>query len=239
MKTIILAAFLACAVPCLAQSVAAPIISSYVPPAAGGFTRLDTARAEGYFIAPGTQTASITISSGAKILLVWPTWQVQTRVDSVRIGTTKLTAENWQTGFGLSAELYYLVNPSTGAQTITVYRSGTSQGDAFIFAETYSGVSTSTPFGSSTPSAVNSGTGASLTVTSASGELGLVCVVLTGAITGLTDAGTGQTRVQTWVNSTNDASAVSQMPGAASISIGYTWTGSHNYSIIAVSMKPQ
>ena len=134
-------------------------------------------------------------------------------------------------------ELWYLLNPSTGANTLAVNFDNSCS--IATVATSYYNVNQTTPFGTAvtTDSAGSSVTSSSLTVTSAANE-----TVIDGLSTffDTQTAGSGQTELGKMDRNPggNQVTASSEEAGAASVDMTWSWTTAGRSAAVGVSMKP-
>jgi len=131
----------------------------------------------------GTGTVTLSHTTGTasnRLLLVGVSFQKNgvagRQVNSVAYGSQSLMkVRNHESSDGEDrVEIWRLVNPSSGAATITVTMGGTNPESIIVGAATFSGVNQSTPLGTEAVAAARDGTGAghpSVSVSSATGEL--------------------------------------------------------------------
>lgn len=136
-------------------------------------------------------------------------------------------------------ELWYLVNPATGTNTLVLNLSTSMQVQAVI--SSYTGVHQSTPLGTAV-GADGVSTGPSVIVGSAGDELvvdGLGFYKDPAAASTLTP-GAGQTRNGTQVSFANNFvhGSSSREAGAASVTMSWTSSQSDNWVLVAVPIKP-
>lgn len=128
---------------------------------------------------------------------------------------------------------YTLVNPTTGAQTVTATYAGT-QGNMRIGVATYTGVDQTTPVGTANIATGNSTT-PSVNITSASGEL--VVDGMTQVANANATAGASQT--ERWDLAGAEVSvAGSEEAGAATTTMSWTLPGSTSWHIGGIPFKP-
>lgn len=119
----------------------------------------------------------------------------------------------------LRAEIYYLVNPPTGSNTVAVTWTNSTSG-AFS-AMSFYGVSRNTPIFSTSPTTQSVTTGnPSLSVPGMSGGIAIDALAMDNTDTGLT-VGASQTQV---VNSSTWHGASSYEPWSTGTTIAMTWT---------------
>jgi len=139
-----------------------------------------------------------------------------------------------QRGF-IRVEYWYLLNPPTGTNDVVVTLSDSPMNLACA-ASSYFGVNQTTPHGTES-TATGVGTGPSVSVQSASGEL--VVDVMACADTGHVSVGSGQTLRGVADNGTTEAvCAVSDEAGATSVTMSHTIGAANDWAIIGVSLRP-
>ncbi|QTN31576.1 DUF11 domain-containing protein [Akkermansiaceae bacterium] len=138
------------------------------------------------------------------------------------------------------SEIWYLINPPSGAGTVTVATAGAGATDDEIVVgvSTFSGVNQANPFGTAV-SAIGSSGPATVNVSSASGELVFDTVALDDSRR--VTVGSGQ--AQQWNLNTDNAGdgvsgAGSTEPGASSVTMSWTLTNNDDWAICAVPIKP-
>lgn len=161
---------------------------------------------------------------------------------SVTYGASTLTSagqinsNNQPDGF---AQLFYLIAPSSGANTITVTNTGGQQRDLTGGSLSFTGVDQTTPL-ANTNTNFGSGTNPTVTITSASGNM-----VVDAVVCGSPLISSGQTLQ--WMNNLNGNTgagnaAQSTASGASSVTMSYTsnsdWWGIIGASIQAASVAP-
>ncbi len=147
---------------------------------------------------------------------------------------TKLTGRSCDTSSGCEDELWYLVNPATGTNTISVTLSGASNIGAG--AATYYNVDQTTPLGAATTNSGNSTGAASVTVSSTTNQLVIDAFAANGFGTWANDP----TQTQSWLNTSNVISGGSRKSGSSAITT-MTWnnTGtSDQWAEIVVPLNP-
>lgn len=134
------------------------------------------------------------------------------------------------------AELWVLVNPDTGANTVSVTFSSLDGTDAVceIGSVSFTGVDQVTPYDGYTDS-VGTGTSTSITVTSKTGDMVLGSVVAGGTLA-------SPTQTSRWLANINTASAggnggQSTAPGAPSVDVGYAIPGGDFWVMLGVNVR--
>lgn len=136
-------------------------------------------------------------------------------------------------------ERWRLIAPATGAKSIVVTFTGPGISYA-IAARSYYDVNQTTPLGTSATASANSGTNATVDVTSATGELVIDAVGVTEPATTAT-VGSGQTQRSNVVSSggfTDQRCATAEEDGATSVTMNWTLGASAMWSIIGSPLKP-
>ncbi|MEK7165653.1 MAG: hypothetical protein AAB874_02500, partial [Patescibacteria group bacterium] len=179
-----------------------------------------------------------TTTSANRILIVGVALRNNTAVSSITYNGTNLTKirSDFETTFNdARSELWYMVNPDTGTNTvaITAASSTTIEGGAV----TYSGVNTADPLinNNGANSAGTIGTTATVNLTSAPGETVVDSVSLQSANTSLTVGG-GQTQRVNLVG-TAGALGMSQEVGADTTTMSWTFTTSDYWTISTVGIR--
>ena len=153
-------------------------------------------------------------------------------VGNITYGGSNFTKVMATTNGTLSSELWQLVNPPTGTNTVTITRLG-SGGSLFAGAATFSGVNQTTPL-SSTTSATGNGFNATNAITSATNEI-VFDTVSTINNKPLVE-GLGQ--IELWNLNTTDASAASINTGNNSVIVSWNLPSKGRWIDIATSVKP-
>jgi hypothetical protein len=189
-----------------------------------------------------TLSWSHTTSGSDRILIVGVSIRNESSetVSTVTYGTGNLTFVGSATNGTLSrAEIWQLVNPATGTNTVTVTLSGNSK---FVGgAATFTGVHQTTPLGTFA-SATGNSTTPSVNVTSAEGE---AVVDTLAQRNSATTAAADSSQTERWnavtsggTNATNVRGAGSTEPGAGTVTMSWTLTSSRPWAIGAVPLKP-
>lgn len=147
--------------------------------------------------------------------------QALTKIGSVTPGTAP------------TSEIWYLLNPPTGANTVSVTFSGTV--DAVAGSTSWKGVNQTTPLGTYTSASGNS-ISPSVTVSSATGEI-VVDALATGPVTTTDIVSSGQVQLYNTYGGNNRGTG-SQEAGSASTSMSWTQNISERWAISAVPIKP-
>jgi hypothetical protein len=183
----------------------------------------------------GVSSLSNSFDAGAaNYLRIWVIAEGGVSVTSISFGaqTPTLIASS---GNGDILGCYQLLSPTSGSQTITVNLNGTSGRCAF-YAESRSGVDTSTPSG--TPAtATGESTTAAATATSAAGQLVSGIVHVSGS--SLTSDG-GQTQREIsldWLSAGRSFGAA-ENAGAASTTLTWTMSGTETWYVAAIPILP-
>lgn len=136
-------------------------------------------------------------------------------------------------------QIWRLINPASGTANIVVNGTGIASGDAVhVGATTFTGVNQTTPLGT-LANAIGTGTTASVTATSAVGEIVFATLSLDDSRLAVSGAG----QVDLWngfagtLSSDGVRSVASLKAGAASVASTWT-TGSDAWAALAVSIKP-
>jgi hypothetical protein len=138
-------------------------------------------------------------------------------------------------------EMWYLIAPSTGTNNVVVTLSGGATARFVVGAVSFTNVDQTSPLGTF-QSANNSTATASVTVTSAPGELVVGALAKRISTEGAT-VGAGQTEYWNRVTSNatatnNEWGAGSTKPGATSVIISWTFSTSRPWAVGAVPLKP-
>jgi hypothetical protein len=187
---------------------------------------------------PGSTTFSVshTTGSGLNRLMLVGISQKNKLVNSVTYGGVPMTLVGEEISNGNARmHLYMLLNPTPGTADVVVNLSANPDKGIVVSATTFTGVNQTTPLGIFNSATANSNS-PTVTVSSATGEL--VFDVMTMRQQTIT-VGAGQT--QRWnVNAGGEiyGGAGSTKPGAASITMSWTPSGSKEWAIGAVSIKP-
>jgi hypothetical protein len=226
---ILLIPFLVAAGP-VQQKHLAVIAALNVAAPGGGEIALDaTSESEGY----GTsRTWSHTIAGDNRLLVVG----VATRFSSGPTGVTwngdTMTLLD-EDGSILYTSLYYILSPDTGTHDIVA--SFSENMSCATGAISFTGVAQSSTFG--TP--VNNAATAETLSTTISGATNDWCVDVIAIRSGAAPTViAGQTERANIAEGTAVSLGMSTEPGAASVTMGWTWTGSVQANITAVAIKP-
>jgi hypothetical protein len=140
-----------------------------------------------------------------------------------------------------TVQLFYLVNPSSGAAYNTVFTFTTTINVILGGCSSFSGVDQSTPLGTAVTNNTT-GTSSAVTATSATGEMVIDFQVTSSNLTArsFTQAA-GQT--SNWkqydTSGANCSGGSSREAGAATVAMGWSWSGAAEYQALsAVSIKP-
>ena len=196
-------------------------------------------------VAKATQVASYTwkhtVGVGSnKFLIVGVAYDEasSTKVSNVSFGSQAFTRLNGTTpgGGGGSIEVWYLLNPDSGAKFIKVNMSGATTPTA-AGAVSYFGVDQSNPISASATSAATS-TGAIVLVASATNKI--VIDFLSKRSVEAPVVGAGQSQIlrnftaigsDTWIASSKES-------GASTVNMSWSWGVSRRYGIVATSLNP-
>ena len=180
-----------------------------------------------------------TVGSGSdRLLMVGVSSSVAAHtVTSLTYGAASLTFLGRRQSASVDTELWYLVAPAVGADTITVTLSAAARivGGAVSF----TGVHQTTPLGSYTSDTATSAS-PSVTVSSAEGEAVIDCLAAQGNA-GSATVGSGQTQrwnINTGTGSSFVIGAGSTEPGASSVTMSWTLESSKEWALGAVAIKP-
>lgn len=123
--------------------------------------------------------------------------------------------------------IFRLIAPDTGSNTVQVSWTGSQYPSGVAIS--YTGVDQTTPEDSVTANTSSSGTSFSNAISSETDDLVLACYSVNNNTTPLTATGSGTSRAET--GSTPFTSVgVSDAAGAASVTTGWSWSGSNRYS---------
>lgn len=192
----------------------------------------------------GTTTtfAHTVASSGVgKILIVGTSCKYTTGrwVSGITYGGDALAKKTRYAWFGGTQylELWYLVNPPTGANNVIVTYNG-NVNDVCVSAS-YTGVDPTSPFGTLTNAG---GTGTALAAPSVTSELGQLVIdiaTVERAAAPTVTAGAGQTeRVKKYETTSLLWAGISEEAGAASVDMTWGQGDSRGWAILAVPLKP-
>jgi hypothetical protein len=159
---------------------------------------------------------------------------------TAKVGSTSMTSIaklspilSTATGWYFTVFAFQLLNPPTGAQTMTLTLTGTSP-DTAVNSVSYSNVSSvGTPTQDSHTTATTS---ASTTVSSASNQT-VVYVYGNGTTGTLSAFNQTQRYYQPYVASTCNPALIGDAPGAASVTFSLTQSASGNYGAIGVPLS--
>jgi len=190
-----------------------------------------------------TLSWSHTCTGSTLVLVVAVGMQANVAVSSVTYGGQNLTFRVSANESGNTrAELWTLVNPPTGANTVTV----TLPSAAFMggVAHSYTGVDQGTPVGN-TASANSSGNvnSLSLNITSATNDVVVDGVAKRNSTENITAGGSQSDAITTITTSgtanNNIVVGSSDQPGAASVTMSWSHSGvTRSYSLTALSLNP-
>ena len=157
-------------------------------------------------------------------------------VTGVTFGGVAMTRVTSVTNSPARSYIYSLINPPSGATNVVV--SAGSASSMSVGATTFTNVNQTTPLGAAATNSAATGTTASVTVSSASGELVFSTADWdVGLVAQVVSPGAGQT--QLWATNGNyTGAAASTKPGAASVTNTYTASNSQQWTIAAVPIKP-
>ena len=188
-----------------------------------------TADSHGY---TNSLTFSHTVAGTDRLLLVGASARGESVTGMTYNGTSMTLLEAANPG-NIETTLYYLIAPDTGANNVVITCSG--PGSVAAVALSLTGVHQTTTFG--TQSEATAGAESlSTSVSSATDEL---CVDIIGLRSdSVMSADSGQTERDQANEGTRCGAAMSTEPGASSVTIGWSWSGSVNSAIIAVPVKP-
>lgn len=154
-------------------------------------------------------------------------------VTAVSYGASAMTQIAEVANSGQRAELWGIINPPTGAQTVTATSPGSDEANILVL--TFFGVDQVTPLGTTLTATSESGAVTiSLTPTVAAGGLALDCLGKGGADTLVATA--PQTDRANQTNSDSGA-ASSTNSGTGSVAMSWTWSVSHYYAYIATPIN--
>ena len=154
------------------------------------------------------------------------------------VGLTRIATDG-PTSPAIQGDLWYLVNPATGANTVSVTFAGGTPTRVVAHSISFTGVDQATPIGTAAH-ANGSSTTPSATVSSAAGEL-VVDALCWNSNVATASVGAGQTQLDndtTSAGSQETGEANSDEAGAASVTMSWTLSGSTGWSLIAVPLKP-
>jgi putative pyrroloquinoline-quinone-binding quinoprotein len=176
---------------------------------------------------------SHTTSGTNRVLLVGVSWVGSQTVSSVTYAGTAMTSiGSVINGSNARAQLFYLVAPATGANTVQVTMSAAAT-EIVGGAVTFTGANQTTPVGTFA-SATGNSSAPSVTVTSNAGET----VIDTVEVNSSTAMTAGGAQTQRWqMQPTNFRGAGSTEPGASTLTMSWT-SGSAAWAIGAVGVKP-
>jgi hypothetical protein len=133
-------------------------------------------------------------------------------------------------------EIWRLVAPATGANNVVVTL-GAAPDAQTVGVMTFTGVHQSTPLGTFA-SATGDSTSASVTVTSAAGELVFDTLVVESSSDKALAPGAGQTERWDLFQTVKNNGGGSTEAGAASVTMSWSWSGADKWSVGGVSIKP-
>lgn len=163
----------------------------------------------------------------------WDALGTPAALTSLGSGKNDTASQGW-------AEIWYLLNPVAGAsKTITITYAGNVTGCAGAIS--LSGVHQTTPWNAASPQSANGTASAqpSVTVTSATGEAVICCMIDNENAVDTLTVGSGQTTIYNTTVGGFIAGAASDEAGASSVVMDYTGvTASAPWAIIAGSLVP-
>lgn len=186
--------------------------------------------------ASGTLTLSTVLGSGGNVVIAFTTWRSntgQTCTGATYGGNamTRIGTEITSTGASLTS--FYYVTSSDGDVVFTYSAAPTNaQGTALVF----SGVDTGSPIGTQQTSASAGTATTTSAVTSATDGLCVDCLGLRSDNTGLT-IGAGQTQRSAQEAASSVYHRTSTEPGAASVTMSWSWTNSMGFVHMAVPIN--
>ena len=183
-------------------------------------------------------TVSHTTSGTNRLMLVGISGRASSGpavVSGVTYNGVALSLVGSKTAYSLVTTIYKLVAPDTGTHDVVVSFSTAPDKGGVVGVVTFTGVSQTTPLGTFA-SASGSSTAPSVNVSSATGELVLDTLVDEDATVTMT-AGAGQT--ERWnAQFTYMGGAGSTKAGDTTVTMSWTLSGSANWAIGAVPIKP-
>lgn len=195
---------------------------------------------------PLANTLSFAHNSGTGVepdCVTWVGTTVRTTapVTSVTYGGQAMTVVVVRLGTGLRCEIWMLLDPPDGSNTVLVERIGSSM-RMVAGAVTVCGVDQGTPFREPAEHFSGTTTNVSHAVTSGTGEVVLAVIANENSANGVT-TGIGQT--EEWNNQTSNATSGNNVvgvgstePGAGTVTIQYNQGVSEDYALCTVSMRP-
>lgn len=186
-----------------------------------------------------TASWSHTVGASATILLVFLDWSpgvTPATVTSITYGSQTLTkldsVVDTSSSTNRQADIWYLLNPTPGTNTVTYTLNGSVASGAS--SASFSGVSTSAPFGTVVKNAATTGTSDSLTAAGGS----MIVATEAARTTTLATVGASQTTIANYLTggATNlDCIATYQAAGTTTT---FTWSVSDEHAAIAVALMP-
>jgi hypothetical protein len=189
--------------------------------------------------AVGSRTWNHTIGNGSnRLLVVTIAYHASDTCTGITYGGVGLTLLGGQTGNFRTARVYYLLNPTVGTAQIAVSGTFDSWGDGVTHGSvSFFGVDTSDPFRSSGGTDGNYSYNASVTISSAAGDLCIDIVCLQTSDIVIT---ADESQTERWNYTDKTTGGTSTKPGAASVTMSWTiiTTNDLHYAIFAASIKP-
>lgn len=179
------------------------------------------------------------LDSGANLLFVGVSWQGATTISSVVWnGTETLTSfgAEIEDSDGHKAQMFYRVSPTTGAHSVVVTFSGSTDGST-IGAAGFSGVDTSTPVVASSfasgqaasPSGAASPASVTTGGTAVSGDMAVSVLAVGNVAVTVGGSATQMWNAQGSIFSTNFG-AGSYWASTGAIAMSWTYTGTHEWA---------
>jgi len=165
--------------------------------------------------------------------------------DTVTVGgTTATSLTSADNGTDLRAQLYYVVNPVAGANTVSVDMGAAATGFAISGAVFYN-VDQTSPFSDNDTTTANAESMTRTLTTAVAGEMGVDCGwTKEGPASGVT-VGANQTtaaKLDVAAGGVNDTLVMSYEPSvsaAASVTMSWSWTGSEAHAFVAGTLQTE
>ena len=188
-------------------------------------------------------TISHTVSGNNRLLLVgvnmWPggSGNYATSVTYGGVSLAKITDVSRSTS--IRTELWKLVAPATGTANVVVNITGSPNQNTFLAVGTisFTGVDQSTPYRTPATTGTGNGTSASVTVSSATGEM-VLSVAGAGTSSYNFTSITGGTERWNLSAATSTKAAAGTAPGDTSVTLSHGLSSANDWAIIGLAIKP-
>ena len=188
-------------------------------------------------------TRSHTVSGTARLLLVGVSFnndffEVVSGVTYNGVPLTLVPPVGWvETADDARVEIWSLVNPPTGTHDVVVTFSPALFRGGTVGVMSFTAVDQTTPLGPFAGAAAQTGTNATVDITSAVGELVFGTAAVEGTPAMTLTVGPGQTEHWNINNAARDYGAGSTEPGAPTVAMSWTLNSSDHWAVGGVSIK--